>query len=207
MQSNKPRPNTFEASPCQGVRVPGAAGRSGRGGLSGRASRVGFALRLRFAVGASPLDPAPNTFRDSRSRGLGREERGGSRLHGLEAHPCPRTGLLMTTTSQGVRCLQARERGRVAGSRAHGALAMGGERARAGVQSSAAGCRTLGLPIGPCARSGRPGTVRSRRARSCMAPVGRRGLPLSRGCRTREWPLARLVRTRALHPVALDATP
>jgi hypothetical protein len=95
------------------------------------------------------------------------------RLRVLEAHPCPRAGLLMTSTSK-VRCLQARGRGRVARGRAPCA-----RKCRRG-SGSPRPIKRSGLPghrahdRRPFRARGRPGTTRSSRAQALAAPVGRR---------------------------------
>ena len=119
-----------------------------------QARGLGFALRLGFAARCRSLDSASNTYRGSRS--LASAETSGERfaLLVLEAHPCPRAGLLMTSisSSRRIRCLQARGRGRVVRSRARDARDV--ER---GSESTgpikAWGCRIFGLTIGAFSRS------------------------------------------------------
>jgi hypothetical protein len=146
-------PNTYESSSVKWVDESRAA-RSMRPRRDlWQAPGLGFALRLGFGSRCR-FWTLHSTRIEAHARSRLARRAGRLRLLVLEAHPCPRAGLLMTSISslRRIRCLQARRRGRVVGSRARdtrdverGSESTGPIKAR--------GCRIFGLTIGASSRS------------------------------------------------------
>jgi hypothetical protein len=108
-------PNTYEPPSRQELdlsRPIAALGRDAWLRASVPASHSVFASL--GGAGSWTLHPTPI---EAHARSRFATRAGRLRLLVLEAHPCPRAGLLMTATSK-IRCLQARGRGRVARGRA-----------------------------------------------------------------------------------------
>src|SRR3990172_7311718 len=112
-----------------------------------RATAFCFALRLRFDSRCRVLDSAPNTYRGSRPVALGDTSGKATAPSRPRSSSVPSCRPPHDVDLVGVRCLQARGRGRVASDRAHGAR-RSREGAGARVQSSAAGCRATALTTG-----------------------------------------------------------
>ena len=165
-------PNTYEPLPSRGRVLLSVRGRRPRWLASERrhsASRSVFASLCGAASWTLHPTPIEAHARSHSTTRAGRR----LRLLVLEAHPFPRTGLLMTSTSK-ARCLQARGRGRVARGRA--------PCARGCRRGSGSPCpiKRGGLPghsahdRRPARARGRTETMRSSRAQALAAPVGRR---------------------------------